>query len=433
MGVDSFGFLVSAIAFVEVFVILTTNGIDAYAVNKISIDKKKVESVVNQILSLKVTAGFLAYCLLIAASFLFIDELVVQLLIPIIGLHVIGRGINGRWIYQGLEQMQIIAYRQLITSVLMVILLLLLINDYTDLYTAAFLFVGTEIFNTALTLIYYRNEGYRIELKFDFRSLSSLAKKVAPFTVFFLMVALYNYIDKIMILFIREDFAYINAVLQNSIQIMGIFLLPSAIIQHAYFPRFSSFKSIQSIKSTHLLYTRVMSFFMGFGIGTLLFLPETSLIIYPDEYQEMIDILPYFAIIVSLTFMVLHFTIPLMSQGFEKKLIMFTALSLILNVTLNAILIPDYGIYGAVVGTIIAELAMFISAGWYFRSISGFANVSYAVRNTLLSIIAFGSVTYLLVDTINIIFVLISAALVYILLALLTKSIDKEVLKTLSR
>lgn len=432
LGVEGWGLIATAIAFTEIFVSIISHGFDVYSISEISKSKSEAGKTVSPILTMKLFGGLLLYLVLAAAMLISEKPQLEVFAILIAGLHIFGRGISGKWVYQGLERMNVIAIRQVISSVFLVLMVYLFVDGYEDLLTAIWIQVGVEIFNTLWTFLYYKKEGYRLSLVFDSAILKRVLKAAIPFGAYFLLVSLYNTIDKNMIWFIREDFAYLNGILDSGVKISMIFMIPTIIIQNVFFPRFAHSSDKIKRAGTHKEYIRLMSLFMSIGMGVLLFIPEIYELILKENFSELEEVLPYYGLINLIIYSVLMFTIPLMAWGYQRSLLWATGAGAAANIIVNSLLIPVYGIYGALTATIFAELSVLAVAFYLFKREGIVLELRYPITAVLTSIVVFGGWSFLGISGINLIFVVMFLTAIQMLLLWLIKVVDKDLIKKLS-
>jgi|GEM_PF-4986586 len=433
LGVSGLGLIATALSFSDIYVIMISHGFDVYAISEISRRKDKVADIASSVLFAKSTLGLLSYGMLVGIV-TFLDRPALETsAIFIAGLHIFGKGVNGRWIYQGLERMNVIAIRQVISALLLILFVYLAVNSPDDILLALWVQVGVEIINTIWTLVYFLREGHRFVLPENFSKIISVVKSALPYGAFFLLVSLYNTIDKNMIWLLRENFEYENGILHSSIKIMSLFIAPSAIIQGVYYPRFSVAQTRVDKEIVYKDYLRLMSVSLSIGFGIMAFHPSISTYIYPQQFAEVSLVLPYHGTIVSLIYFVLLFTVPLMAWGKQKQLIVATSLGVLANIILNFILIPKLGIYGALTSTIMSELIVMLYSYNLFRKEQIPLELRYPILALISSLIIFGGWTLFGLSGLNLIFVITMLSIVHLLLLWAVGVMDIATLKKLAR
>src|SRR5690606_40380889 len=80
-------------------------------------------------------------------------------------------------------------------------------------------------------------------------------------------------------------------------------------------------------------------------------------ILYGSEFKEAASILSLSVWAGTFAMLGSARSIWLLNEGLQKYTIAYTAVGLLINVTLNVILIPKIGAYGAAIGTLVAQVS----------------------------------------------------------------------------
>jgi len=145
--------------------------------------------------------------------------------------------------------------------------------------------------------------------------------------------------------------------------------------------------------------------------------------------------------ILSLAFIVNNFVGPcgvtILAMG-KSRFVMFTSLfGAVLNIGLNGVLIPSFGIVGAATASAISLTSINLVQSWKLYSLSGAKALSKnLIKPTLVSLGIIGIIYLIFQNFITISswmlpFILLLFYIVYILAMLITKSLDREDLKML--
>lgn len=136
-----------------------------------------------------------------------------------------------------------------------------------------------------------------------------------------------------------------------------------------------------------LLMREITSFVIHLGIpiciGTYCILDVFVPWFYGEQYLILINYFPYAIPLIMLTSMNHIFSSQLLvAINEEKKLFALITVNIIVNVTLDIILIPAYASIGALAATIIAETIQFTGSMFFYKRIIGgriFSNKDYKV------------------------------------------------------
>jgi len=102
-------------------------------------------------------------------------------------------------------------------------------------------------------------------------------------------------------------------------------------------------------------------FSIYFAIITMLFAPEIIKLAFGDEFAESSKMLILLSIIIIFRFSMYTYTAILSSSNLNHIKLFTSLVCTVTNIVLNYILIPVYGVYGAIVATIVTELLLVIS------------------------------------------------------------------------
>ena len=111
---------------------------------------------------------------------------------------------------------------------------------------------------------------------------------------------------------------------------------------------------ILKVQSTNLFFS------IYFALIIILFSDEIIAIAFGNEFQESSNMLSILAIIVIFRFSMYTYTAILSSSNLNYIKLYTSIVCVLSNIVLNYILIPIYGLYGAIIATIITEILLVI-------------------------------------------------------------------------
>jgi len=111
---------------------------------------------------------------------------------------------------------------------------------------------------------------------------------------------------------------------------------------------------ILKVQSTNLFFS------IYFALIIILFSDEIIAIAFGNEFQESSNMLSILAIIVIFRFSMYTYTAILSSSNLNYIKLYTSIVCVLSNIVLNYILIPIYGVYGAIIATIITEILLVI-------------------------------------------------------------------------
>jgi O-antigen/teichoic acid export membrane protein len=216
-----------------------------------------------------------------------------------------------------------------------------------------------------LLLIFYRkNHGQRIAVNFSLGK--NLLGRSYHFIITGIMVLIYTQIDKIMIGQMLDE--YQLGLYSAALSVCTLIsFVPDAILTSARATVFNAKQSgehyLRRLKQTYAII-----FWVCAGIAFLISVlaPVIVNIIYDEQYVGAISTLSLLVWYVPLSYLGLARGIWIVTEDKNKYSKYYTFWGVIMNVGLNAFMIPLWGILGATIATIITELfTLFITPLFY--------------------------------------------------------------------
>lgn len=265
------------------------------------------------------------------------------------------------WLYKALEQYTYITIRSLIVKVLSLIALFLLIHKKSDYIVYA----GISVLSSSASYICnFINVHKYIGIKpiggYNFK------QHLKPIFTFFAMACattIYTNLDTVMLGFMKTDtdVGYYNAavkiktILVSIVTSLGAVLLPRA----SYYienGKIEEFKKItkKALSFVFLIATPLVLYFILFAKDGIFFLSGNA---YEGSILPMQIIMPTVLFIGITNILGMQILVPL---GKEKIVLYSVVIGAIVDVLINILLIPQLSSAGAALGTLIAEIAVFV-------------------------------------------------------------------------
>lgn len=262
------------------------------------------------------------------------------------------------WFYQAIEDFKYITLRSLFVRILSLVALFIFVKTKQDLfYYAGILVIGTvgnNIFN------FFRLRKYIKLSKGEFKRLNLLRHLIPALKIFILnlVISIYVNLDSVMLGFLKneESVGYYAAATRLTKAILGIVFSLGAVL----LPRFSNMITNGQKEEFQLLANKAASFTIALSLPMsvgLIFMAAPIIHIFcGNGFEPSILTLKLVAPIVLFIGLsgIIGMQI-LYPQGREKYVIISTMVGACINLLINYLLIPQYGQYGAALGTVIAE------------------------------------------------------------------------------
>lgn len=292
----------------------------------------------------------------------------------ILTIHVFGTAFNITWFFGGLEQYQYVIKKDSICRLLCVVSTFIFVKSSEQLWVyifiiALFTFIGNVSTWLLLSKLLVRVDKKDLCIKRHF-------KETLVYFIPTVATTIYTTLDKTMIGLITNDNS-MNGYYESATKMINIgkafaFTSINGVMKSRMSYLFSKNNTgeIHSKIDKTLEYVLFMSIAISFGIAGIAkgFVPW----FFGDGFLDVIPMLmmssPMILIIgISNCISCLYF----MPAGYRKQCTRYLIIGSITNLILNSILIPLYSAYGAIIGSLIAELVIAIlyikNAGEYFN------------------------------------------------------------------
>lgn len=371
-GPELYGEFNYALAIVSLFTVLSTLGLEILTVKSI-VDKDHEEgTILCTSFLLRVLGGIiLTVVSCIVIWMLEPSDNYLQLIALIMSFSMVIRSFEviEYWI-QAHQIAKISSLIRIIVSLVTASLKLLLVYFKGDLVLFSLIYtIDITIISTALVIAYFKYRQEKSRWRFSISYAKEILSQSWYLVLSGLMVSLYMRIDQVML----------GTIMPNKDE-LGIFSAAVRIAEMWYFVPMAIIVSFRPViiskkknnnegymKSIQLLYSIVAWMGIAFGIFILLFSKLIIGILYGPEYIESARILS--VSIWAGTFAMLGSArgVWLVTEGLQRYSMAYIAAGCIINVSLNYLLIPSYGGYGAAIATLASQVTVAIIAPAFFK------------------------------------------------------------------
>lgn len=291
-------------------------------------------------------------------------------LFMIISLTIAFNAIGMEWLYKALEQYTYITVRSIVFKAIALIAMFLFIHEEKDYVCYGGI---TILAASASNILNFINIRKYITL----RSLGNynLKRHMKAVIIFFAMscaATIYTNLDTVMLGFMKSDgdVGYYNAavkvktILLGIVTSLGTVLLPrvSYYVENGFWDEFYRIAA-KAIKFVLLIAVPICVYFILFAEETIRFLSGE---LYFYSIFPMQIIMPTLIFIGLTNIMGIQILVP---TGKEKYVLYSEIIGAVVDLFMNAALIPEYAAVGAAIGTLAAEAAVW-AAQLYFLRIS---------------------------------------------------------------
>ncbi len=364
LGVELFGQYSLVITFCGFFLYFNDLGVYSVVLRRISQGNDDPSELVSNAMLVKIIFSFLAIFLVVAAGFFLGYPLELIVLFFVYSMTLLTSSITG--LFNGFFQAKLlnkyVIFSELITSIAFFLLLLILIFLKQSLFfiIAAFLF-STII--ALLTSFYFVRKFLKITLLPKKKNLTRFFAEGYPFALTQILSGLYYRIDVVIISKLLNNYAlglYSAAFrLTESLTIIqGAFVQPLFPIMSSLFKN-----SSKNLEVSYNLGLRYMVYLvLPIAIGGAMLAQKIIFIVYGAEFADPSVYLSFIILLWgALVMLVNQISITTLNSSLnEKKVVKIYFIGLFANVLLNFFLVPVFGIVGAALSTLIAEIILFL-------------------------------------------------------------------------
>lgn len=360
-GTGKVAFATSIIAYFAMFAQLgiPTYGIRACA--KVRDNKEELTKTAQELFLINITMSVITYVAFVIALF-FIPRLMEdKMLFLVVSFVIFFNAIGMEWLFKGLEKYTYITVRSIIFKCIALIAMFFLIREKGDYV----IYGGLTIFAaSASSVLNFFNAHKYIGMKpvggYNF---GRHMKAIVIFFATSCAITVYTNLDNVMLGFMQTDVdvGYYNAavkikiILVSIVTSLGTVLLPRATyyIENGLKDEFFRITH-KAINFVILFASPLMLYFIFFAREGVLFLSGNA---YEGSIIPMQIIMPTLLVIGLTNIMGIQMLVPM---GKEKIVLYSVVSGAVVNLIANIILIPKMGASGAAVGTLIAEIVVWI-------------------------------------------------------------------------
>ena len=364
LGADGNGKISFASSLVNYFTMFASLGVPTYGIRvcaQCRDDKEKLNKTVQELIFINTITTIMAYLCLLVLVFN-VHKLQEKSTIILINSVSIALSVFGiEWLYQSLEEYSYITVRNLAFKVISVILMFLLVKNTDDYIVYAGINVIGTVGSNILNLLRLRK--YVSLKKFDNYDIKHHIKPVLTFFALSVATTIYTSLDQVMLGFMASDAEvgyYAAAIKMKTILVSLVTSLGTVLL-----PRTSYYVQNGHIKEFKNIIQKAICFVWAIALPLTIFFmlqaKRTILILGGEQYlpatASMVVITPTVLLIGLSNLTGVKVLVPLQ---FEKYTVYSTCLGSVVDIIVNALLIPKCGAMGASIGTLFAEVVVLL-------------------------------------------------------------------------
>jgi O-antigen/teichoic acid export membrane protein len=362
LGVSSFGIFTLAQTITWYFWLAVDLGTNMYGIREIAKNKENTEEIINPLLTLRITAGFIVFSLYTISLLLLNIPAVQKLTFIGCGFYLLTYSLYTDWILKGLERFKYIAFGSSISSLFFLIATISVVKGNNDLVVASFIWSFSYFLGgVSLLFFLYRKLGVKYKPSFELGVWFSHIKESIYFTVSGGLMVIYQYLPILLlsIFFTAFEVGLFSAPYRVVITLCSAgFLLPMA-----FYPVFAELyhKDKNKFMKTHKKFQVIMLVLgIPIGVGGTMFADEIVNFLFGSQYMESATIFKILVWLVPLYFFRYTYGSVLLATGFQKWQVLSTSLGGLTLILFSYVLMSQSPLVGVSIAVILAEIALIL-------------------------------------------------------------------------
>lgn len=356
LGAEGLGIYSYSYSIAYYFVLISMLGVLNYgnrAIARCRDDRHKLNKEFSGIVTLHIIISFICIITYILYAVFVAKE---QLCALLQTAYVLSGLFDITWFYYGIEKFKLTVARNTLIKLVTVVLVFVLVRDIDDLWIYCLIMSGSMLISQIILWLPLRKY-----VSYSFPAKNESSRHLKPMLILFIptiAISLYKYMDKIMIgllsnktqLGYYENAESIVRVLVSIIGSLGTVMLP----QMANLVANKNMEQFYKYITVSMRYVMLLAFAMSCGLAGIakVFAP----FFWGDAFEISGKLIQILAITVPfISFANVIRTQFLLPQEKDLAYMVSVIVGALVNLIVNAVLIPKYGAIGAAIATVLAE------------------------------------------------------------------------------
>ena len=370
LGAEGFGILSFALAFTGIFGVFSDLGLGSLTIREVARDESLAKKYLNNISAMKAILVTITFALIaIVINILGYPEQTIKV-VYFIALSVIFNAFSGMFysIFRAFEKMEYQSLGQILNSILILAGALFAISQKFSVIGFASIYFIVSVIALGYSFAVFVWKFSLPKLEIDWSFWKPTIKHALPFFLSAIVNIIAFKIDIIMLSMMKDDM--VVGWYSAAYRLIEVLMFIPATFVGAIYPVLSNFY-ISSQESLKLAYKKSFKYLFIVGlpiaVGTTILAHRIILFIYKSGFTHSIIALQVLIWTIPIIFLTYMFGTMLASVNKQFLALKINFLCMILNITINLILIPRYSYVGASIATVITTLLSSILC-FYFLS-----------------------------------------------------------------
>lgn len=435
LGEVGFGKYSFAVSFTALFIIFADLGISNLIIRELARNKELTNEYLTNVSVIKLLLSFLAFGFIAVTINLMDYPQDTIYAVYLFGVYMIltSFALAFRSIFQAYEKMEYTAVVMIIEKIILIPLVLFVLTSGYGLIELAYVYVFVGIVAVTLSFSIVLIKIAKPKPTINFPLWKTLIIGSIPFGLNVLFGVLFFQIDTVMLSVFKDDAAVgiYNAAYVPLLAITGIV---STMVISALYPVMSRY--FVSSKESLEIFTGLSSKYMaiiGFpvGIGCFVLAERFIALFYAGQYSDSIIAFQILALFIPIRLVSSITGTLLTSINRQSHRTVSVGLSALVNIVLNAAMIPYLSYIGASIATVLSEVFLYFVFIYFInKHYRELGLHKHFIKPLTASLVMGGFVFYF--NDVNLLLLVLSAGLVYFVILLLLRTFtqeDKNILK----
>lgn len=431
LGTGEFGNITVAQSIVLYFTMITLFGIQTFGTKMVSKNESSISEIVSETTSFRLVISFICIIVVsIIAIFTHKGNTFTYILI-LFGLTLIPLALNIDWAFNGIQEMKYTAVFNILKTLIPLILVVIFLKKGWTILIPIFTLIGLIIGIAFEYTVFIKRKRYKVYFKVNKDIMHKYVKLGYPFLLSGVLSMISNNVDKIIIGFTRSSSEV--GIYQSAYTLISFLMNVCAIIFLPAFPLFVKYyfnKDTDSLINISNQISKIISvIIVPIFAGGIVLSKQIIVLVFGEKYSSAYISLSILLVYILVLFVREIFGYQLNAWGREKTYLKIIFISAALNLVLNLIITPIYGIIAAACITTCTEFVNLIfmqkSCWKVIKTRYLFNLVTAGIPTFFMTLCALG-LKYL---GIHVIFNIIICMIVYILLCFAFRILSVKELK----
>lgn len=430
LGVEGYGQYALIFAYLALFGVFVDFGLFLMQVRAIAKQPEKEGYILGNILGLKLVLSLVVFAAAVGVAYLVYDNplLTTGILIGVISQVTLTLALVPTSLFQARLQMQKVTLINIATRVLYFGLIVWGISADIGLLGIVGIVALVNLLNFLAQWVWASSIAKIIPL-FDFKYWYLFMRQTLPVGVVIILAVIYFRIDMIMLGAMQGDYAV--GIYGAPYKVVEVILTIPTIFMSSVFPVITHALS-NSLERAQRIFKKAFDFMslsaMPLAFGALMIGTPLMTAVAGEDFADSGLVIKLLVWAVVLSFLVATFNYSIIAANKQKALVWPYLAATTFNIVANLIVIPIYSYIGAAMTTIATELLILIWVGFIaYKTLRFTPSLAVFGKSLLAAVVMAGAIRFVDID--NILINIGVGIVVYGVMILLLKAIDKNIFK----